>query len=210
VAYAYLYPQGPQYPQRVTRWPGQEAQKSETKIPSIVWYDGSGKARAFGAEARTSAVEDEAAEQEWELVQFFKLHLHPETMRAHNSIQVPPLPAGITLEQIYKDFLGYLFRHTEEFFKEKQIDGAALWLRLRGTIEFVIAHPNGWDTYEQGILRQAATEAGLVDSLSQAEERIQFVSEAEASVHFVMYHADVDGNFQVIIPTFLCRLKISY
>jgi hypothetical protein len=198
VAYTYLYPHGPQHAQRVTRWPGQAAQIAEqSKIPSIIWYDSDKNARAFGAEARQSDVEEKAEDEGWQLVRFFKLHLHPETMRAEQEIEVPPLPTGISLEQIYADFLRYLISHTEAFFKEKTIEGDALWKKLRGSVEFVIAHPNGWEIKEQAFLRRAAVSAGLVSSLSAADEQIHFVSEAEASVHFVMFNANMEDNFQV-------------
>ncbi len=92
---------------RVNEWPGQEAHNSESKIPTLVWYDGKKKVRephylmhisipalifsrfydqaaAFGAETLSAAMEDEAEENGWTLAKHFKLHLHPQTMKKHN------------------------------------------------------------------------------------------------------------------------------
>ncbi|KAG9078562.1 hypothetical protein FS749_009399 [Ceratobasidium sp. UAMH 11750] len=52
-------------------------------------------------------------------------------------------------------------------------------------MDVVIAHPNGWGTTEQGVLRAAAIEAGW-STLGRSEEQISFVSEAEASVQFCL------------------------
>jgi hypothetical protein len=47
------------------------------------------------------------------------------------------------------------------------------------------------------MLRRAVVKAGLVDSVPVATEKVQFVGEAEASVHFVMFHADLQSRLQV-------------
>ena len=159
-------------------------------------YDQSGKARAFGAEARSPLIEDQAEDEEWRLAEYFKLHLHPSTMRAQQRIVVEPLPEGVSLQQVYADFFGYLFRHTQSFFEDHEISGAEIWANLRDKIEIVIAHPNGWGPQEQGFLRQAAIQGGLVSSPALAHRQILFVSEAEASVHFVMLHADLESRLK--------------
>lgn len=92
--------------------------------------------------------------------------------------------------------MGYLFRQTEKYFKERILDGEQTWNSLKSKIEFVIAHPNGWGTEEQGILRKASIAANLVTS-SAAKDRVHFVSEAEASVHFVMLHSDLSNHMKV-------------
>ncbi|KAG8727177.1 hypothetical protein FRC10_006336, partial [Ceratobasidium sp. 414] len=52
-------------------------------------------------------------------------------------------------------------------------------------MDVVVAHPNGWGTREQGVLRTAAVEAGW-STPDQSEQQISFVSEAEASVQFCL------------------------
>jgi hypothetical protein len=203
VAYSYLYPEGQQTVQRILQWPGQEAHRGEAKIPSVLWYDSSGSAQAFGAEALSTAMRNRAEDKSWTLVEHFKLHLHPVTMRATHNIVVDPLPAGVKLEKVYADFLGYLYRHTAQFFQDRELDGMNLWKRLSGGIEFVLAHPNGWGSFEQDFLRKAAVAGGLVPA-NQAIQRVHCVTEAEASVHYVMFHADIESRLNVGTNFIVC------
>ncbi|KDQ12464.1 hypothetical protein BOTBODRAFT_34432 [Botryobasidium botryosum FD-172 SS1] len=197
VSFAHLYPGGPQGVQRVVQWPGQENQGGESKIPSLIWYDQLGRARAFGAEARKSDVLDQAEDGGWKLAKHFKLHLHPDSMKSSHQITLDPLPPQVPVEKIYADFIGYLFRQTKRFFQERILDGENTWKLLERKIDFIIAHPNGWDITEQTILRQAVIDAGILPSLSAALERVYFVSEAEASVHFVLHHTDLEARLEI-------------
>jgi predicted small integral membrane protein len=209
VSYAYLYPKGPQQVQRVSRWPGQEDQKNESKIPSLIWYDSSKKPAFFGEEARSPEVEDEAREKQWQLAKYFKLHLHPAELRVNHDLKVEPLPSGTTIERVYADFIGYLFRHTESFFEEFTLDGKTIWDNLAASIEFVFAHPNAWGLKEQTVLQNAAVRAGLVPSATTAGQRIHFVTEAEASVHFVWLNADLGNNLTVRFSLLLAALSLT-
>lgn len=105
------------------------------------------------------------------------------------------LPYGVTLEQVYTNFMTYLFDNTQAFFEKKVLGGKSQWEKLLPTIQIIIAHPNGWGTPEQAFLRQAARRAGMASSDSQ----ITFVTEAEASVHFCLSRPtlDVASNIEV-------------
>jgi hypothetical protein len=129
-------------------------------------------------------------------------------MRAANNIQVPPLPRGTTLEKIYADFFGYLYQHTQTFFQGRVVDGSSIWQRLRGTAEFIIACPNGWGTREHAFLRKAAIVSGMVPAL-YAPQRVHIVSEAEASVQFVIERGNTATSFMVsslsmVVDAFAC------
>ncbi len=52
-------------------------------------------------------------------------------------------------------------------------------------IEFILSHPNGWEGKQQSEMRRAAINAGLVNA-NEALERISFVTEGEASLHFCL------------------------
>ncbi|KAF8722456.1 ATP binding, partial [Rhizoctonia solani] len=67
----------------------------------------------------------------------------------------------------------------------------------------VLAHPNGWGIREQGFLRRAATNAGFV-TRANAHSNIQFVSEAEASVHFCMFHSDLHEHMNMGVYFVVC------
>lgn len=106
------------------------------------------------------------------------------------------LPSGVSLRQIYTDFLSYLIRHTKAYFEDRILDGKHLWNTYSPTMEVVIAHPNGWGIREQSFLRTAAVNAGIADA-DTARSRVRFVTEAEASVHFCIYHTNLGNRLQV-------------
>ncbi|EJD54456.1 hypothetical protein AURDEDRAFT_156236 [Auricularia subglabra TFB-10046 SS5] len=168
----------------VTRWPGQEDVVGDSKCHTVVRYKGT-KAIAFGADALDS-VEDNT-----HLARWFKLHLHPQSMRTNNNLEVPPLPPGVALKQVYSDFIRYIFEHACEFFKESSHDGESIFTRLSKDYTVVCATPNGWDIVQQGFLRDAFVRAGVLPA-DHARDRLQFVSEAEASVHFALEHSEGD------------------
>ena len=202
IAYAYLYSNGPQVVKRVSEWPGQRAQRYESKVPTIVWYDRNGRPQSFCAEARQPAILARAEREGWQLAEQFKLHVHPPSMASHHVTNIIPLPPLVTVDQIYADILGYILRHTQVYFEDKEFElegGTQIWRKLQNQnrIHFVICHPSGWGLHEQDMLRQATVRAGLVPSLAAASQMVQFVSEAEASVHFVMFHADLQSRLQV-------------
>jgi hypothetical protein len=197
-----LYPGGQQVVRRVASWPGQAAQRDESKIPSIIWYDSQGRPQAFCAEARSAANLARAEREHWCLAEQFKLHVHPPTMSASHMIELIPLPPRVSVEQIYSDILEYVYRQTQKFFEDRefvQAGGGQIWQRLsqQNAIDFVLCHPGGWGLQEQSLLRRAMVKAGLVSSVQMATERVKFVGEAEASVHYVMFHADLQSRLRV-------------
>ncbi|CUA74415.1 Heat shock 70 kDa protein 12B [Homo sapiens] [Rhizoctonia solani] len=180
----------------VTEWPGQHVKQS--KIPTAIWYDTSRQvpqAMSFGAETMSFEIEEKALKQKWQLVQNFKLHMHPEELRTRENLDMDLLPTHLPLEQVYSDFLRYLFANAENYFKDRIVRGNALWQRHREEMEFVIAHPNAWSTTQQAFLRKVAIEAGLVNK-NNARKRVRFVTEAEASVHYCLYNSNLMHHLQ--------------
>ncbi|KAG9048625.1 hypothetical protein FS842_000354 [Serendipita sp. 407] len=207
VSYSHLIPQSKP---TVTQWPGQAASSGAAKIRSLVGYENA-VCKACGEEASEMLFEDRENVAIW-----FKLNLHPDSIKnasipppyGSNSnqslrLEIPSLPEGVTINQVYRDFLNYLFRHTEEYFIERTPGGAAIWKRLRHTVEIVLAIPNGWDYEQQSILRKAIVEAGIV-APNDADTKIAFVTEGEASVHYSLAYSSVkswlhkDNMFAVI------------
>ncbi|QRV92563.1 heat shock protein 70 kDa 12A [Ceratobasidium sp. AG-Ba] len=150
---------------------------------------------SFGAEALSSQTEEKAEDNDWQLAKYFKLHLHPDALKAKQDFRLEPLPRNVTLQQIYSDFLGYLIKHTQSFFEDRIIDGKQIWANYRPHMEIVIAHPNGWGIQQQVFLRTAAVGAGLAPA-STASKQIRFVTEAEASVHFCIYHTSLNVQLE--------------
>ncbi|KAG8712295.1 hypothetical protein FRC11_000513, partial [Ceratobasidium sp. 423] len=195
VAFTFLQTGESQVIHRVTKWPGQEAAHQQGKVPSLVWYDTNKKAVSFGAEALSSEIEEQAEENHWSLAKYFKLNLHPDDMRARHDLRLELLPPGVPLRQIYSDFMGYLLLNTQSYFEDRIVDGRRIWQRYKPEMDVIIAHPNGWGIREQTFLRNAAVDAKLVGA-SQAASKIRFVTEAEASVHFCIYHTNLGNRLQ--------------
>jgi hypothetical protein len=105
------------------------------------------------------------------------------------SIEIPPLPTGVALRTVYTDFLKYIYNHTHHFFVENTPAGGRIWDRLHctGAITFVLAMPNGWEADQQIFLRDVAISAEFIKK-AEAEERLKFVTEGEASVHYALAH----------------------
>jgi hypothetical protein len=99
--------------------------------------------------------------------------------------KIPPLPTGITIERAYADLMKYLMVHTRAFFEATTANGKDIWERVRENIIIVLATPNSWGMREQAILRKAAIMAPLVTA-ENASHLLQFVTEAEASVHYAL------------------------
>lgn len=140
------------------------------------------QAVAFGVEALEYGDEEGTV---LDLARWFKLHLHPSIMRSKTTLEIPPLPKDVTLKRVYADMIGFLFRHAVEFFTSSVPDGDALWQRLKANFILILACPNGWDIVQHGFLRDAVILSDIIPRTSSTE-RIQFVSEAEASVHFAL------------------------
>ncbi|PVF96862.1 hypothetical protein CPB86DRAFT_786494 [Serendipita vermifera] len=193
VSFSYLYPG--EYPEvrSVIKWPGQPESSGDSKIPTIVAYK-NGIRYACGAEAK-----DYKDDEEYEIASWFKLQLHPESMVSDlpppynanaswdGSLEIPPLPQGVSLKRVYSDFIGYLCTKTKAFFVNSTPNGQAIWKRVKHRIVLIFCTPNAWEASQQVFLRQAVVESGLME-MEEVEERIEFITEGEASVHYAITH----------------------
>ncbi|CAE6459246.1 unnamed protein product [Rhizoctonia solani] len=200
VAVAFLQKGVKQTIHRVTQWPGQ-ALEHQSKVPTLALYDKHGKAIAFGAEVEEMM--DDTDDRDSGLAKRFKLHMHPSEMREKYSIKLDPLPNGVALLQIYADFMNYLFKNTEPFFKDRIVDGPTIWEAYKDNITFIIAHPNGWGIREQEFLRRAAVDGGLV-TVADSKNRVRFVTEAEASVHYCISHSNISNRLKTGLNFAVC------
>jgi hypothetical protein len=117
----------------------------------------------------------------------FKLHLRPKTTSSAGvTHSLPALPENKTIIDLFADFMRYLYACTKAYIQETHANGADLWASLEsvGRIEFVLSHPNGWEGAQQGQMRTAAIQAGLIPNTSEGRGRVHFVTEGEASLHF--------------------------
>jgi hypothetical protein len=128
-----------------------------------------------------------------------QLHLHPPSMKVsdlspHGSptdsstLEMPPLPPGVTIEKVYTDFMKYLMANTQECFEGSINNGTAVWRRLRDTVLVVLTTPNGWELSQQDTLRNAAVAAELMKA-ENTHQLLDFVTEGEASVHYALAYS---------------------
>ncbi|KAH6908782.1 hypothetical protein BKA70DRAFT_1278787 [Coprinopsis sp. MPI-PUGE-AT-0042] len=167
VSYCVLDPGTAPELKSVTRYPGQDHASGSSKIPSVLYYDAGGNMVAAA---------------------LFKLHLRPKETEGSDAVthHLPPLPVGKKVLQVFADFLTYLFRCARTYIQETHANGDALWESVKDSIDYVLSHPNGWEGYQQGMLRKAAVLAGLVPDDQKGHSRISFVTEGEASLHFAI------------------------
>ncbi|KAI0804773.1 hypothetical protein BC629DRAFT_1207875 [Irpex lacteus] len=174
--------------QAITRYPGQE--NGDSKIPTVLYYDKDGNVRAAGAEARSSAMELIAEDEDLTFVEWFKLHLRPETMKKEASpeseLGALPLPDGKNVVEVLADFLHYLYDCARQFIIETHPNGESLWNSVEDHIEVILSHPNGWEGLQQSKMRDAAILACLVPDTTLGRQHVHFVTEGEASLHYCM------------------------
>jgi len=152
--------------------------------------------KCAGAETLLPEIEFEAEEEGWTKVEWFKLRLRPRSVLSRLKDAVfSPLPAGKKIVQIFSDFFAYLMGCTETFIKDMYATMTVeLWTTLRRDMIVVLAHPNGWEGAQQQQMRQSAILAKLVTDTSSGHDRVVFVTEGEASLHFCVRGTFIDDT----------------
>lgn len=114
------------------------------------------------------------------------MHLAPKAneQAVLTALAANPLPRSLTVIDIFADLLRYLYRCTEDYFKQSYASGELLWVSLRNRTHFVLTHPNGWGGFQQNQMKEAAIKAGLVHDMDHANANISFVTEGEASLNY--------------------------
>ncbi|KAG5718636.1 Heat shock 70 kDa protein 12B [Termitomyces sp. T112] len=165
----------------VTKYPAQNT--GDAKIPTVIYYDANGTPRAIGAEAMREGLHELVEDEGWVKVEWFKLLMRPADM-IEDTQPLPTLPADKSVVDVFADFIRYLFESAKTYIIDAHPSGSDLWKSVESRIEFVLAHPNGWEGAQQKEMREAIVLAGLIPGTSEGHSRVQFVSEGEASLHF--------------------------
>ncbi|KAM6497400.1 hypothetical protein JOM56_007873 [Amanita muscaria] len=197
VSYALLDPGVVPQIQPVTQFVGQREPRGDSKVPSIVCYSQDGTVVAAGAETDPETNDALAEMDDVIRVEWFKLHLRPPHLAPSQEFELQKLrsfPKNKTPVEVFGDFLRYLFQSTKKYIMDSELWS---WDSVERNTYFVLSHPNGWEGKQQSQMRRAAIAAGLVDK-SEAPERISFISEGEASLHFCLnknpnLHNEHDG-----------------
>ncbi len=72
-----------------------------------------------------------------------------------------------------------------------------MWESLKNRIDFVLSHPNGWEGREQTQMRRAAVLAGLIPDSKSGHDRLSFVTEGEACLHFAVENGVLTEGVEV-------------
>ena len=139
-----------------------------------------------------------AQDEDWVRTELFKLHLRPKIEPSrHIANEIPPLPLNKTVTEVLGDFLKYLFECTSSYIKDTHANGRDLWAFVEKDIDYVLSHPNGWEVFQQALMRRAAVQAGLIPDTTKGHARISFVTEGEASLHFSIHDGWPSGAMKV-------------
>ena len=115
----------------------------------------------------------------------FKLHLRPKYAPGTlESVELTPLPLRKSAQEVFADFLQYLFQCARAYIIETHPNGESLWASFDDRIDVVLSHPNGWEGAQQSQMRQAAVMGGLAPDTPAGHARVHFVTEGEASLHY--------------------------
>ncbi|KAG8927204.1 hypothetical protein FRC02_008401 [Tulasnella sp. 418] len=173
------------------------------KVPTVLYYDGTGKLRAVGSETLNKRNIADALEQGWTRVEWFKLLLH----LAHDELSNAPkteMPRNKKPIDIVADFFRYMARLALKHFRETMDAEGKIWKEVKDGVIYIFSHPNGWNTFQYSVLREAAILAKLVPDFDEGNNRIIFVSEAEAGLHWCVQrrlgirNLEVNSNYIVV------------
>ena len=93
------------------------------------------------------------------------------------------LPKGKSLQDVFVDFIRYLFDSAKTFIQEREPMGETLWESLGRNIDLILSHPNGWEGPQQEFLRKSVVQASIFTE-EEALSCVSFVTEGEAMFNF--------------------------
>ena len=97
-----------------------------------------------------------------------------------------PLPRGLTVDDVFCDFLAYIKENVRIFVTNSYTSGNRYWDDFAATMVVVFTTPNGWEGKDQNRIRLAAIKAKLLVG-DRVRERVRFVSEGEVSFELVFF-----------------------
>lgn len=131
----------------------------------------------------------------------WKLNLAPKTLcEKLPAGYAPTLPQGLSIVDVFADFMKYLFACAKSYIKDSHAFGNSTWDSVKEDVIFILGHPNGWGGAEQVTMRRAAVKAKLIPDTGEGHDRIQFVTEGEASFNFCVNNGISGDAMKVRIP----------
>ena len=112
------------------------------------------------------------------------------------------LPKGKSLQDIFVDFIRYLFDSAKAFIQESEPMSKELWKSLENKIDLILSHPNGWEGREQEFLRKSIVQS-LIFTEQEALTRVSFVTEGEATFNFCVTNTKSGELLKVSVSAFI-------
>ena len=119
----------------------------------------------------------------------------PATAKKHMTAD---LPKDKPLQDVFADFVLYLFNSAKVFIQEHEPMGKDLWESLGPNIDLVLSHPNGWEGREQAFLRKSVVQAGVFTE-EEALSHVSFVTEGEATLGFCVTNTNSSELLKVML-----------
>jgi hypothetical protein len=116
------------------------------------------------------------------------------------------LPKGKSIQDIFADFIRYLFDSVKAFIQESEPTGKELWESLEPNIDLILSHPNGWEGREQEFLRKSVVQASVFTE-EEALSRVSFVTEGEATFNFCVTNTKSGKLLEVVVFPFSSKIR---
>ncbi|CEH17654.1 hypothetical protein CBOM_04054 [Ceraceosorus bombacis] len=176
--------------------------RGEAKFPSVIYYARSNRAvRGYGDALNVEGQDlaDALHDGEVETASLWKLKFKPDHIELQGIVDpadLVKLPTYKSATEATADFLRLAYRDLMDYIKSrKTMEGLALEQGV--DIELVLSHPNGWESIQQTEMRKACELAG-VTNVPQHPVNITFISEGEASLHYMASQIE-EGDVTVIV-----------
>ena len=128
----------------------------------------------------------------------------PATTKKHMAMD---LPKGKSLQDIFADFIRYLFDSAKAFFQACEPMGNDLWESVEHNIDLILSHPNGWGGCEQEFLRKSVVQASIFTE-EESLSRILFITEMEATFNFCAINSGSGELLEVLFSLFNFRIHV--
>ena len=112
--------------------------------------------------------------------------------------------------EVFADFLRYLLECASSYIQDTHANGPDLRNSVKSDINFVLPHPNGWESTQQSEMRRAAVLAGLFPDNPSGHSRLSFVTEGEASLHFSVQNGLPAGAMKVCNHSHCILMYLCY
>jgi len=108
------------------------------------------------------------------------------------------LPKDKSLQDVFADFILYLFNSAKAFIQEHEPMGRELLESLGSNVDLILSHPNEWEGREQAFLRKSVVKAGVFTE-EEALSRVSFVTEGEATLGFCATNTNAGELLEVML-----------